>query len=460
MVRKSIIIFNNYVCVDIHSKTIKKIDDISYYLYKHKIKNATILNLNQNYLNYFKDQAWEFERKLRKDNLTLINYNIIKKDCKVYLSDPTNYLNWELDPKKNEVENIKNFLHEREELTKIIKKVAKALNFPKTNFKITLSATIYKIAENFIKSEFGTDFYYKLFTKNKNKLLADDFIYLLSNSRGSYVHFKKEFKNKKIKKIYSYDINSAFPYFLTQYLPFGKPVKNKFEDVKYADFLVLEIQSYKAIKKTAPLIYDLNFSKNKYKSNFATFSGFWDHELKYIKKFYDLKYKVLKKMTFQLEKNIFSKLVKEFYKYKYTNKNIKFMLNCLIGKFFQTTKIRIAFNNDCATFKEQVDFINNLKFEPYPIQISSFVYSQTRLKLFKFINQNINYWFRSHTDSAIFTKKLNIKNYPTQLGKWKLDLIGSDAIFKNVNTFSFKDKNNFIIKKGREREFNGKKEKI
>ncbi len=226
---------------------------------------------------------------------------------------------------------------------------------------------------NGLKNYNGRDQYKREF---KNVLEIDEHYMVDKAYQGGLSSFNPI--NKDVKgKVIAIDINSSYPYEMMKELPYGIPLYEKPEGSS-VEFINITIKSFKSKlnNQHIPLIKNSRISPTKpgdyryvYEYNEEPYNTTYiKEELEKLEKYYDMDYKVEKRMWFRMKPYAKEYLhVLKYIKLNAENRDqknaSKIVLNSLYGKFGEKVhllqKRSIDLNNKQAV-KEELEFINSV----------------------------------------------------------------------------------------------------
>lgn len=271
--------------------------------------------------------------------------------------------------------------------------------------------------------------------------------------RESYFGGRTEVFKKHLKNGFYYDINSLYPYVMSNNLfPVGKPVH--FRNYKFSAFDIgfARIET-RIIKNIPPLPYrynDLLLFPN------GRINGVYSIEFLKLLQSLDIPFRCYDGWIFDGSK-LFQNYVDDLYFIRRENKDnvlniiAKLMLNSLYGKFGQH-RIRKEF-----IFGPSNDELIDLKLYSLPFDIfykdiisdsphilpaiSSYVTSYAQIQLFKNLDSNTYY---CDTDSIFTTQEIKTSD---NLGGWKLESEISEAYFITQKMYAYRDGQGRLYKK-------------
>lgn len=272
------------------------------------------------------------------------------------------------------------------------------------------------------------------------------------------------YKPNRIKMI---DACSMYPSQMIKPLPYGKALKTKPKSGTYCCFY--EIKIIKAIIKKkyddiAILKKPFEYVKNKKVYHFTKFNTlyqyiqevenekyyFIDCELEMLNKFYDIKYKILKRWYFRTDAYLKS-TIKDLFKYKQLAKEqndevntllSKLRLNNLYGKTGQKPIRHQDFYGDIEDLPDNYEVVGNkntlikgyniqqIKDENYkanPIFLASYITALARCSLLEkylYIKSKGGIFLYCDTDSICYIdsiKSIKFKDIGNELGHWEFE---------------------------------------
>ncbi len=254
--------------------------------------------------------------------------------------------------------------------------------------------------------------------------------------KGGYVYNKPGTENKLLKDIYTYDVNSLFPSIMEQEkLPFGEV---SYEDLPSHTYKVYAVEIKKATAKMFPFIpsYEIDIQQNlseKYEKVLEDkFIYLNNYELEYFEKMYEGEWTKTFIMNYKEKYDMFSKYITYWKEIKENNGGAirqlaKLMLNSLYGKFGQKPIYSQVKYKGNEYIKQQNDERQNLSYLP----LTEAIASKARIVLYKAIEDNWENFIYCDTDSMHLTKEAtNIEIDDNEFGKWKLEGISQEAIYK------------------------------
>lgn len=279
---------------------------------------------------------------------------------------------------------------------------------------------------------------------------------------GGYTNLNEKYRGIVLKNIngVSYDINSSYPYVMSNQLPIYETMKGGDNDIKLIVIKIFkakikpEYEGWYLLKNKT----DISTNDNNYLQNIEKETTFYyfENEFNIIKKFYEvLDYKIIKTHYFR-RGNISSYLVNNLYQAKldakYNNKSqmtFKIILNSLYGKFgmnynkpfnhFSNNRFEkgdeIIINNKKHIITQilENDYTSNYLYKvkindfvekTNNVVIAAYITSIARSRLFKAIYDNIDNVIYTDTDSLYFKEAeyINFNNIEVdeiKLGAWK-----------------------------------------
>ena len=299
-----------------------------------------------------------------------------------------------------------------------------------------------------------------------------------SDIRKSYYGGIVDVYKPHLQNGYYYDINSLYPYSMTQDMPIDNPIliKGSIDLDKFFGFIYVKVNS--------PNDQKIPFLPHHSNDSLIVPLGSWEgwyfsEELKYAKNLgYDIK---CLNIAYEFKRGKpFDSYVNEFYNIKKdsinkTERNLaKLFLNSLYGKFGMNiinSKIELL-NNEQFTNKliqnidikilypfqetisgEQKGLFNisnpnhkNSKFYFSNVAIASAVTAYSRIIIDKYKRIPNNECFYSDTDSVFLQKPLSKELINNQLGSMKLESYILEAVFISPKLYGYQTSNNEVIK--------------
>lgn len=296
------------------------------------------------------------------------------------------------------------------------------------------------------------------FKKCYPEISDQDFKNIHNAMIGGLCYLNNYYKNKELKNVYVYDINSMYPSIMqNELLPYGDPIyyKNEYEEdfihKKYIQHIKVD---FKLKKDKIPfLIFSKNFDYYNGEPITSSDGMMWDlwltdDDLKLFYDVYDI-YEIyyIEGYKFKATNKIFNKYIKKYYKLKMSAKDnieknfYKILLNSLYGKF----------GNRKSFYKKQPILENNkiifkllkkeYKNEGIYLPVAVFVNSYGRKLLYNAINKNIDKFIYCDTDSIhIIGKAENIKIDNKKIGYYKLEAENVKAKYLKSKCYIYQNK--------------------
>lgn len=290
---------------------------------------------------------------------------------------------------------------------------------------ITTSSTLSGLAlNNFI--DMG-----KYLTVHCNQFDKDvwDKIYL--SYSGGFTQYNPKHLNKVIeKKLYYYDVNSLYPYIMSNVeLPYGAPVYHRLPHKKYYKFILIEI--YQITKKRTNMVSHFKMKEGIVKIKYIDdliidkpiIRCFTETELKELNLTYNIIYKTIQTFYFN-KKVIFKEYIDKWYNIKkQEDKNspiylwAKLNMNALSGKMSQGY---LRWNKEYDE-NNQIKIVMKDSNVLSPVHTGSAITSEARCYMLRLIRKYQDNFYYTDTDSIILDTPLPDKMVGAELGQFKLE---------------------------------------
>lgn len=288
--------------------------------------------------------------------------------------------------------------------------------------------------------------------------------------KGGLCQYNHRYKNKIIKNLYCYDINSSYPSIMKTGVVVGTPLTHPPSSGKYTCLLALNLYNVKPKQKSP--FYGTILQKNlgiyniKHHLNYIAKETYieillWEHEWYLQKEFYTYDEAIIThKWYFKISPILSTYITKKYYqkkiqknKSKVLYNKAKLMMNALSGKFGQGKEHTSFAFIDCyhqienhvqfTTIDKRVVCLSSYKDinqpqhkKPYHRNVFtiSYICSEGRCRLLaEILNNPQAIFFYCDTDSLYTNRPLNLK-ISNELGEWSLDRY-SCGVFKGQKSY-------------------------
>ena len=314
------------------------------------------------------------------------------------------------------------------------------------DFKLTIASQ----SINHFKDFYGKENYIKDFV---NKYDKDYWNYFNQFNYGGSVLYKNKNLDRtfKTKLGYYYDITNSYGYcLLKMLLPYSYPLIKQPKGLYVCLYEVHIIKASLKDEKMMPIIvnlFDNGMYENRFSENIKNQIHFYNNiDFELIKKFYNIKYKIIKTTYFKAKYGIFSDWIKYWYDKRKNAKNkidkdfYKLIPNSLTGKWNQSivrfNKIITGEYKDDGTFKEEVRESDSY-YITYNVMYG-FLTAGGRQTLYNALLKSKNYRYSVYcdTDSIVALRKLDLP-ISDKLGEFKIEFTFNQFYFNRGKSYNF-----------------------